>query len=154
MIIKKELSAGILFFTEDKKLFMGRVTNSGFSGHPSRWDIPKGHVEDGETEMQAAIRECEEETGFVKFDPAFLKDLGKHDYASNKDIYLFEYMVPVRHEQFKDCVCTAYHTDPETGESFPEIDAFALIKPEQWSYVMGPSLFNVMQKLYPELSKK
>jgi len=32
--------------------------------HPERWDLPKGHVEDGETELQTALRETHEETGF------------------------------------------------------------------------------------------
>lgn len=48
----KEVSAGIIFFTEDYELFMGRVTNSGLGGGPSRWDIPKGHIEEGETPMK------------------------------------------------------------------------------------------------------
>lgn len=150
-IIKKELSAGILFFTEDRELLMGRVTNSSLaSGMPSRWDIPKGHVEENETPLRAAIRECWEETGFVDYDAALLVDLGQQKYASNKDLHVFVYPRPVRHEQFKNCVCTAYHEDPETGERFPEMDAFALIQPSQWLYVMGPSLYNVMQKLFPE----
>ena len=36
--------------------------------HPKRWDLPKGHVDDGETEMQCALRELEEETGIRKKD--------------------------------------------------------------------------------------
>lgn len=151
-VIKKEVSAGIMFFTEDKELFMGRVTGSGFPGMPYRWDIPKGHIEEGESALEAAVRECREETGFIDYNPALLVDLGRHKYASNKDLHVFLYPIPVRHEQFKGCICTAYHTG-ENGVSFPEIDAFALIKPSQWNYVMGPSLFNVMQKLFPELSK-
>lgn len=146
-VIKKEVSAGILFFTEDQELFMGRVTGSSLrSGMPSRWDIPKGHVEQGESPLQAAVRECTEETGFIDYNPALLVDLGLQKYASNKDLHVFMYPRPVRHEQFKDCVCTAYHIGDD-GISFPEIDAFALIKKTQWLYVMGPSLYNVMQRL-------
>lgn len=146
-VIKKEVSAGILFFTEDQELFMGRVTGSSLrSGMPSRWDIPKGHIEEGETALQAAVRECTEETGFTDYNPELLVDLGLQKYASNKDLHLFIYPRPIVHEQFKDCVCTAYHT-AEDGTKFPEIDAFALIKKSQWLYVMGPSLYNVMQRL-------
>jgi bis(5'-nucleosidyl)-tetraphosphatase len=31
--------------------------------HADRWDLPKGHVDAGETEMQCALRELQEETG-------------------------------------------------------------------------------------------
>ena len=36
--------------------------------HPGRWDLPKGHVDPGETNMECAIRELEEETGIQKQD--------------------------------------------------------------------------------------
>ena len=43
--------------------------------HEDRWDLPKGHVDPGETDMEAALRELEEETGFVEdelqIDPEF-----------------------------------------------------------------------------------
>lgn len=43
--------------------------------HPSRWDLPKGHLDEGETEMQCALRELEEETGIqaddITVDPDF-----------------------------------------------------------------------------------
>jgi 8-oxo-dGTP pyrophosphatase MutT (NUDIX family) len=31
--------------------------------HKDRWDLPKGHIDPGETEMQCALRELREETG-------------------------------------------------------------------------------------------
>ena len=34
--------------------------------HPTRWDLPKGHVDPGETEMQCALRELVEETGIAE----------------------------------------------------------------------------------------
>lgn len=43
--------------------------------HPDRWDLPKGHVDAGESEMQCALRELEEETGIqaneISVDPHF-----------------------------------------------------------------------------------
>ena len=36
--------------------------------HPNRWDLPKGHVDPGETNMECAIRELAEETGIQKQD--------------------------------------------------------------------------------------
>lgn len=43
--------------------------------HPRRWDLPKGHVDEGESLMQCALRELEEETGIsskdIEVDPDF-----------------------------------------------------------------------------------
>lgn len=43
--------------------------------HADRYDLPKGHVDPGETEMQCALREMQEETGLqaddVVVDPHF-----------------------------------------------------------------------------------
>ncbi|MGY8767927.1 MAG: bis(5'-nucleosyl)-tetraphosphatase [Pirellulales bacterium] len=43
--------------------------------HPKRWDLPKGHVDPGETEMECALRELVEETGIsassIEVDPGF-----------------------------------------------------------------------------------
>ena len=43
--------------------------------HPDRWDLPKGHVDGQETNLQCALRELEEETGIgaadIQIDPTF-----------------------------------------------------------------------------------
>lgn len=43
--------------------------------HPTRWDLPKGHVDPGETEIECALRELVEETGItaddIQLDPQF-----------------------------------------------------------------------------------
>ena len=36
--------------------------------HPDRWDLPKGHVDPGESEMECALRELSEETGLSEAD--------------------------------------------------------------------------------------
>ncbi len=38
------------------------------------WSLPKGHIDPGETSLDAAIREIYEETGIIN--PEFIKDLG------------------------------------------------------------------------------
>lgn len=50
--------------------------------HADRWDLPKGHVDEGETEIVCALRELHEETGIsaddVRLDPVFRF---VHDYT-------------------------------------------------------------------------
>lgn len=36
--------------------------------HKSRWDLPKGHVDPGESQMECALRELEEETAITADD--------------------------------------------------------------------------------------
>lgn len=47
--------------------------------HADRWDLPKGHIEPGESETQCALRELEEETGIkppdIELDPDFRFEL-------------------------------------------------------------------------------
>jgi 8-oxo-dGTP pyrophosphatase MutT (NUDIX family) len=42
-----------------------------------RWSLPKGHLEDGESPQQAAVREVEEETGILG---VIVGELGTIDY--------------------------------------------------------------------------
>lgn len=47
--------------------------------HPDRWDLPKGHCDAGESFLQTALRETEEETGItpnaIQIDSKFQFDL-------------------------------------------------------------------------------
>lgn len=52
--MKYEKSCGAVIFDNEKILLIKQI-----AGH---WGFPKGHVEDGETEVQTAIREIKEET--------------------------------------------------------------------------------------------
>jgi len=52
--MKYEKSCGAVIFNEDKILIIQQL-----EGH---WGFPKGHVEEGETEVETAIREIKEET--------------------------------------------------------------------------------------------
>lgn len=56
-------------------------------------DIPKGHLEKGEEEIDAAIRELQEETS-ITVDKRRLKRIGEFPYTSYKDLILFLYKVP------------------------------------------------------------
>ena len=56
--------------------------------HKDRWDLPKGHVDRGESDLEAAFRELEEETGIrqkeVALDPNFVFE---HQYPVSAKRY-------------------------------------------------------------------
>lgn len=57
--MKKEFSAGLI-------VFMMKDNESWFlllHYQASHWDFPKGHIDQGETKHEAALRELQEETG-------------------------------------------------------------------------------------------
>ena len=57
-------SCGVILFNSGKVLLL-RHSSISFRGG-GHWDFPKGHIDDGETEIQTALRELEEETGIVQ----------------------------------------------------------------------------------------
>jgi len=68
-----ELSCGAVIFRRRQSVEFLLLRHPG--GH---WDFPKGHVEKGETDLQAAQREIMEETGIppsrLRFDDEFLRE--------------------------------------------------------------------------------
>ena len=71
----EETSAGGLVVDRatQRAALIGRLDRRG----TLLWSLPKGHLEDGETAEQAAVREVEEETGIIG---AVLRRLGQIDY--------------------------------------------------------------------------
>ena len=64
--MEKVKSCGFLIFRNDGG-DKGKVNRSILlMKHPKRWDLPKGHVDPGETNRVCALRELEEETGIAE----------------------------------------------------------------------------------------
>lgn len=111
-----------------------------------RWDLPKGRIEPGETPLQAALRECLEETG-LDFGPAhtLFEDLGRHAYLSHKDLHLFRLRLP-RTVDLSDCRCTTYAIRRD-GSRVMETDDYAWVPPECVATHVGKSLVAYLQAL-------
>lgn len=60
--MRKVKSCGFLLFRREPELSFLLMR------HPARWDLPKGHVDTGEDELQCAYRELQEETGIKEGD--------------------------------------------------------------------------------------
>ena len=84
--------------------------------HPKRWDLPKGHVDEGETNMQCALRELHEETGIeethlnivegFKFKDRYIVENKSGKKKKTLIIYLAELIaeveiVPTEHEGYQ-----------------------------------------------------
>jgi len=94
-----EVSAGglVIDATKTKGLLIGRRDHKDTTGTRILWSLPKGHIEEGETPEQAAIREVAEETGITS---EIERSLGVIDFwfmAGGKRIHK-----TVHHFQFKE----------------------------------------------------
>lgn len=74
-----EVSAGGLVIDGSGKLglLIGRRDLKDTTGKRILWSLPKGHIEEGETPEEAALREVQEETGIVS---VIEKSLGVIDF--------------------------------------------------------------------------
>ena len=74
-----EVSAGGLVIDATGKLglLIGRRDHKDATGQKILWSLPKGHIEEGESPEEAALREVEEETGIVS---VIEKSLGVIDF--------------------------------------------------------------------------
>jgi 8-oxo-dGTP pyrophosphatase MutT (NUDIX family) len=94
-----EVSAGglVIDSTKTKGLLIGRRDHKDATGRRILWSLPKGHIEEGETPEQAAIREVAEETGITS---EIERSLGVIDFwfmAGGKRIHK-----TVHHFQFRE----------------------------------------------------
>jgi 8-oxo-dGTP pyrophosphatase MutT (NUDIX family) len=127
----KTISCGFIVNTKDGWLICHSTGNS-------HWDFPKGTLEPGETHIQAAIREANEETGLDLSDYAdSALDLGCWPYNKQKQLHMFmiEYTQPL---DLTKLICTSM-VDKGTYK-YPEVDRFAVVPPEEAMCFFGKSM--------------
>ena len=76
-------SAGIFIINKEGKILIGHPTN-----HPENiWSIPKGGIDEGESVLDAALRECWEETNvdLRNKGPLIYQELEPQPYDTTKD---------------------------------------------------------------------
>jgi len=142
-------SAGILIESKGKFL-LGHATNletGGIGFFDQRWTIPKGIIDDGETSIDAAIRETLEETGIdvvnLGFHPTFYKSISytvkTETVHYKKELDIFYINDEVGSLQDKLFVCTSMIT----GTVVPEIDKFLWVNKEQCKLMVFKSLIQL-----------
>ena len=121
-----EVSAGglVIDFSGTKGLLIGRFDQKDATREKLLWSLPKGHIEEGETPEQAAIREVAEETGI---NSEISRELGVIDFwfmAGGKRIHK-----TVHHYLFKEVSGTLTPQESEVDEArwFPLEEIVSLL---------------------------
>lgn len=104
-------SGGIVFYAEDENNYKFLLLKHSNGNH---WDLPKGHIEEGETLKEAALREIIEETGIQKENLNVIQKLNhKNIYEIpleniiiHKTVYLFLFESKTR-----DIILSDEHSD-------------------------------------------
>ena len=83
--VVRERSAGVVLFREPGE---GRPREFLLLDYGRHWDYAKGHLERGETDEQAALRELREETGIreIALLPGFSREIIYHFQSSRKGL--------------------------------------------------------------------
>lgn len=137
----KTTSCGILITKKingEPHLLMCHATNNSF------WDIPKGGLDLNELPINAAIRELQEETGFI-INSKDLTDLGTFEYNNKKDLHLFLYTLDSEFD-IKYGICTTYFLCPYKKINVPEVDDFKYMPFSKVNTVCAKSFVKVFKR--------
>lgn len=112
---QRRLSCGIVVLLESREVLLCHVTGQ------RHWDLPKGGIHDGETPIEAALRETHEETGLCLGAEALL-DIGRHVYTARKNLHLFACLS--QRIDPHELHCASCFVERISGRSRPEMDGF------------------------------
>jgi 8-oxo-dGTP pyrophosphatase MutT (NUDIX family) len=133
-------SCGIILHDHEKFL-IGHVTGQ------VHWDIPKGGIHLFENELQCAVREFHEETGFdAKKYITKISPLGRRPYQSNKDLFMFELRINLPPIQSFHCKSMCLGFD---WKFIPELDKFQYVTIQEAKKFLTPNMYKVLLSYYP-----
>jgi len=134
----KELSCGGFIYNTNNEILITRSTGS------SKWNIPKGKIEDNETPLECAIREIKEETN-IDVSGCMITDAGQHKYLQYKDIHLFFFIL---HSVPTDIRCNSFFMT-KYGTELPEIAEYKWCTYEEarllWSDNLNKSIDSMIK---------
>ncbi len=134
------LSCGTLVVNRAGQVLLCHVTGT------ARWDIPKGMRDPGETPLQAAMRELQEEAGLV-FEAARFGDLGSFDYRPDKRLHLFRVQVGEALASLDGLACTSFFPHEVTGAATPEADGYRWAARRELGRLCWPRMGKLLRAL-------
>lgn len=119
----KKVTAAVVMIDKD-----GNILGCHGTGKPKNYgfDFPKGEVDDGERDIDAAIRELHEETSII-LSRDNLVDIGVYPHNKKKDIHLFLCKVNELPNP-KYLKCTSFFE--LNGKQILEVDFYEIISKE------------------------
>ena len=114
----QRMSCGVVIVNAERELLLCHVTGQ------HHWDLPKGGMAAGESPLQTALRETEEETGLLLAAETLL-DLGRFDYRPRKRLHLFATLMPRLDPRTLHCM--SEFSDLGSGRRLPEMDDYAWV---------------------------
>lgn len=138
-------AAGIFIIRNDGKLLICHPTN-----HPLNvWSIPKGRVDEGETFLEAAIRETFEESNINVSDCKVIYSLESVNYTNKKKILhpflLLEIKNPNLNLGLIEVKCNSYV--PEDKGGFLEVDIFLWVDLDEAQHLLHPTQASCIPKI-------
>lgn len=124
----------------------GPIFKGRDAGH---WGIPKGQFEEGETALQAARREFEEETGLCAPDPAVLIPLGTVVQRGGKVVHGWAFEGDWAADRQLCCNWIDLEWPPGTGcwHHIPEIDEVRMVTVQVARALMRSDQFPFVERL-------
>lgn len=138
MAAGKIVSCGVVLLDAAGRVLLAHATGT------DHWDIPKGQGEEGESEVQTALREMFEETDLA-LDAARLVDLGRFAYRRDKDLHLFGARAAGDELDLSRCRCTSMFPRRSDGVMIPEMDAYRWTSPDEVERYASRSLTRLFQ---------
>ena len=133
-------SCGVIIINEYNEIFMGHSTGNKF------YDIPKGLLDEGENELQCALRECMEETS-IDLSSKSLEVIGLCPYNKEKNLYLFVVSIKKSEIELDNLVCNSFFEDYYSKKLKPEVDEFKWISVNELTQNCAKSMGVLLNKL-------
>jgi 8-oxo-dGTP pyrophosphatase MutT (NUDIX family) len=135
----RALSCGVIVRRRGGELLLCHATGRDY------WDLPKGVLDPGETPIDAALRELQEEAGLTLPAEA-LRDLGVHRYLARKDLHLFIVDPPQPALSTDGCRCSTTYRG-RSGHEIPEVDDYRWVARDEVPYLAGKNMARVLMSL-------